>query len=59
MLYGSGARRFSESEQRALALGVARGVAFLHEHNVVHRDLAARNILVSLPLTPRVATSSI
>jgi serine/threonine protein kinase len=45
----------ARTEQRALALGIARGVAFLHEHHIVHRDIAARNILVSAPLTPRVS----
>lgn len=48
-------RRYVEGEQRTLALGIARGVAFLHLHNIVHRDLAARNILLSPPLVPRVS----
>ena len=45
MLYGKPPRRFDAAEQRSLALGIARGVAFLHEHKIVHRDLAARNIV--------------
>ena len=45
MLYGNPPRRFNVHEQRSLALGIARGVAFLHQHKIVHRDLAARNIV--------------
>jgi len=48
-------RRLTAPEQRSVALGIARGVAFLHENNIVHRDLAARNILVSPPLIPRIS----
>ena len=49
MIYDAAApRRFDAPEQRALALGIARGVAFLHTHKIVHRDLAARNIVNSL-----------
>jgi serine/threonine protein kinase len=50
MLYGTPPRVFAPVEQRAMALGIARGVAFLHHHNVVHRDLAARNIVIVLGL---------
>ena len=38
--------RFPPLVQRRLALDIAKGVAFLHQHNIVHRDLASRNILL-------------
>lgn len=38
-------RRFNVDEQRSIALGIARGLAFLHHHKIVHRDIAARNIV--------------
>jgi serine/threonine protein kinase len=38
-----------------LALGIARGVAHLHEARIVHRDLASRNILIARPLVPKVS----
>ena len=32
--------------QLSVILGMARGLAHLHKHNVIHRDFAARNILL-------------
>lgn len=37
---------YSESRIIQFALGIAKGMAHLHEHSVIHRDLATRNILV-------------
>jgi serine/threonine protein kinase len=54
---GGETRALSTSEVWRLALGIARGVAHLHQARVVHRDLATRNILISstpAPLTPKV-----
>jgi serine/threonine protein kinase len=45
----------STSEVWQLALGIARGIAHLHQAHIVHRDLATRNILVSTLLTPKVS----
>lgn len=35
-----------ESEQVTIALGVARGLHYLHEHDLVHRDLKSPNVLL-------------
>jgi serine/threonine protein kinase len=51
---GASEQTLSTSEVWQLALGIARGVAHLHEARIVHRDLATRNILVSTPLIPKV-----
>lgn len=35
------------TQKRQWMLGVAKGLAHLHSHNIVHRDVAARNVLLS------------
>ncbi|CAD5229121.1 unnamed protein product [Bursaphelenchus okinawaensis] len=31
-----------------MALGAARGLAYVHSQNIIHRDIAARNLLISI-----------
>ncbi|GIL55286.1 hypothetical protein Vafri_10854 [Volvox africanus] len=38
-----------------ILLGVARGMAWLHHHNVVHRDLKPENILLDTCANPKIA----
>jgi serine/threonine protein kinase len=52
---GAQAVVLSTSEIWQLALGIARGVAHLHQARIVHRDLATRNILVSTLFIPKVS----
>ena len=50
--------RFSWESRREVAIGVARGLAYLHEEikpHVVHRDIKARNILLDQNLRPKVS----
>eukprot|EP01119_Soliformovum_irregulare_P016106 TRINITY_DN462_c0_g2_i10.p1 TRINITY_DN462_c0_g2~~TRINITY_DN462_c0_g2_i10.p1 ORF type:complete len:449 (-),score=157.88 TRINITY_DN462_c0_g2_i10:82-1428(-) len=37
----------SQRDAVAMGLGIARGVAALHEKKIIHRDLATRNVLIS------------
>ena len=50
--------RFSWEARRDVTIGVARGLAFLHEElrpHIVHRDIKASNILLDRNFTPKVA----
>jgi len=44
----------TDAQKIELALGIARGMKFLHDNNIIHRDLAARNILLSSDGTPMI-----
>ncbi|KAJ4847857.1 hypothetical protein Tsubulata_000201 [Turnera subulata] len=49
---------FSWEARRNISVGVARGIAYLHEEiepRIVHRDIKASNILLDENLTPKVA----
>lgn len=50
--------KFSWEARRDISLGVARGMAYLHEEfqpHLVHRDIKASNILLDQNFTPKVA----
>lgn len=50
--------RFSWQRRRDVSIGVARGLAFLHEEvmpHIVHRDIKAKNILIDRNFTPKLA----
>jgi len=38
--------RLSSLKKINIAIGITKGLAFIHKNNVIHRDLAARNILL-------------
>ncbi|XP_057427914.1 putative serine/threonine-protein kinase isoform X2 [Lotus japonicus] len=50
--------RFNWEARKEISIGVARGLAFLHEEvkpHIVHRDIKARNILLDRNFTPKVS----
>ncbi|GMN39130.1 hypothetical protein TIFTF001_008352 [Ficus carica] len=49
--------KFSWEARREISLGIARGLAYLHEEvqpHIVHRDIKASNILLDRNFTPKV-----
>ncbi|XP_020092570.1 putative serine/threonine-protein kinase isoform X1 [Ananas comosus] len=50
--------QFSWRTRTNICIGVARGLAFLHEEvkpHIVHRDIKASNILLDMDLTPKIS----
>lgn len=50
--------QFSWETRRKICIGVARGLAFLHEEispHIIHRDIKASNILLDKDLTPKIS----
>ncbi|KAL4554618.1 hypothetical protein LXL04_037215 [Taraxacum kok-saghyz] len=50
--------RFSWRTRTRICIGIARGLAFLHEEvrpHIVHRDIKASNILLDKDLTPKIS----
>ncbi|KAK8953440.1 putative LRR receptor-like serine/threonine-protein kinase [Platanthera guangdongensis] len=55
---GDGKVRFDWKTRAKICIGVARGLAFLHDEvrpHVVHRDIKASNILLDKDLTPKIS----
>ncbi|KAJ9672909.1 hypothetical protein PVL29_026245 [Vitis rotundifolia] len=55
---GSSSMQFSWRTRSRICIGVARGLAFLHEEvrpYIVHRDIKASNILLDRNLNPKIA----
>ena len=49
---------FNWRSRRDISIGVARGLAFLHEEvrpHIVHRDIKASNILLDKDLSPKIS----
>ncbi|XP_047334469.1 cold-responsive protein kinase 1-like [Impatiens glandulifera] len=54
----NGSLNFSWPIRKKICLGVARGLAYLHEEvrpHIVHRDVKASNILLDKDLTPKIS----
>ncbi|KAI8552470.1 hypothetical protein RHMOL_Rhmol06G0269200 [Rhododendron molle] len=50
--------QFNWKTQSTICIGVARGLAFLHEElrpHIVHRDIKASNVLLDKDLTPKIS----
>ncbi|KAI8552469.1 hypothetical protein RHMOL_Rhmol06G0269200 [Rhododendron molle] len=59
LLGGGGSEiQFNWKTQSTICIGVARGLAFLHEElrpHIVHRDIKASNVLLDKDLTPKIS----
>lgn len=57
-LFGDGSRSLNWIERRRLAVGVAKGISYLHNDTrppIIHRDIKASNILLDENLNAKVA----
>jgi serine/threonine protein kinase len=57
-LFGSGRLNLDWSTRFEICLGIARGLAYLHEESsirVVHRDIKASNVLLDANLNPKIS----
>ncbi|XP_059444394.1 cold-responsive protein kinase 1-like isoform X2 [Corylus avellana] len=55
---GHSSIHFSWEKRRKICIGVAQGLAFLHEEispHIIHRDIKASNILLDKDLTPKIS----
>ncbi|GMJ13850.1 cold-responsive protein kinase 1 [Hibiscus trionum] len=55
---GTSSMQFSWQARRNICIGVAKGLAFLHEEvqpHIVHRDIKASNILLDTNLNPKIS----
>lgn len=51
-------RKFDWKKRKNIALGIARGLAFLHEEvkpHIMHRDIKPANILLDENFSPKIA----
>ena len=55
---GEGRSRFDWRTRKKICIGIARGLAFLHEESrlkIVHRDIKATNVLLDRDLNPKIS----
>ena len=58
MLAGNGGLNLDWPTRYEICLGIARGLAYLHEESsvrVVHRDIKASNVLLDAKLSPKIS----
>lgn len=54
---GTARRPLSWEKRMKIARGVARGLQYLHENNIIHRDMRPNNILITHDYESRVIIS--
>ncbi|XP_008663598.1 probable LRR receptor-like serine/threonine-protein kinase At1g56140 isoform X4 [Zea mays] len=57
-LFGNGRLNLNWSTRYKICLGIARGLAYLHEESsirIVHRDIKASNVLLDATLNPKIS----
>jgi len=55
LLYGRGAGRLGWDTKTALAVDIARGMAYMHGLGHIHRDLKSGNVLITETMQAKVA----
>jgi serine/threonine protein kinase len=45
---------WDDTKKSICALGIAAGMCYLHEHNVIHRDLKTENVMLDSDLYPKI-----
>jgi hypothetical protein len=51
---GGERRHLSGTQKTLIGMGIAHGMRYLHEHNVIHRNLKSSNILLDERLLPKI-----
>ena len=46
--------KFNNTKRRIILIGVARGMMFLHQHNIIHHDLKPGNVLLDQNYFPHI-----